>query len=481
MPFSALVTWEVRTAGNDTNGGGFKTGASGTDYSLQDTKNSGGNDSSTTDAVAVGNNVLTSVTASFTSAIVGNAIYLQGGTGSLAAGWYEVTTFTNSTTIDLDRPVAAGTGITMNIGGALKSPAQAAAAKVAGNDVYIKNDGTYSVTTASTNVANGCVLDNTGGVDTTRFSRWIGYTSNRTWDNTDTRPLIQASGAISSFNLFEMAQVAIHVFNLRLDCASKSTTKGLVFSHNYQTAWNCQVLNATSYGIDGFTGGGNSSVIYDCEATGCSGTAAIAGSASVTPILCEAHANTCPGFYVPPNGTAVFCLSYGNTGGSSHGFDGSSVGTRCIACTSYGNGGAGFNATSNLALGSQFINCMAQGNSDEGWKTDGVAAGVILINCAGYNNTTDNYNASNVALVMGFVVGSASFFTNAAGGDFSLNNTAGGGAAARAVGIPGAYPTGTTIGYQDIGGVQHQATGTGDTFISMCYPLIVHGSANTAY
>ena len=36
MALAAASVVEVRTAGNDTNGGGFVTGASGTDFSQQD-------------------------------------------------------------------------------------------------------------------------------------------------------------------------------------------------------------------------------------------------------------------------------------------------------------------------------------------------------------------------------------------------------------------------------------------------------------
>ena len=121
MAISNTQVLEVRTAGNDTNGGGFNSAAAGVDYSQQDTKNTVGNNISTTDAVANGTTTITSATATFTADIVGNLIYLQGGTGALAAGWYQVNTFTNGTTIVVDRTVAAGTGITMNIGGAMAS------------------------------------------------------------------------------------------------------------------------------------------------------------------------------------------------------------------------------------------------------------------------------------------------------------------------------------------------------------------------
>ncbi len=36
MPLSATCQWEIRTTGNDNNGGAFRVGSSGVDYSQQD-------------------------------------------------------------------------------------------------------------------------------------------------------------------------------------------------------------------------------------------------------------------------------------------------------------------------------------------------------------------------------------------------------------------------------------------------------------
>src|SRR5689334_4033214 len=104
MALSANTVWEIQTGGNDANGGGFVTGASGTDYSQTATKRTAtGSDDSTTDAVANGTTTLTSATANFTTEIVGNIICLSGGSGSLTKGWYQVASRTNATTIVLDR------------------------------------------------------------------------------------------------------------------------------------------------------------------------------------------------------------------------------------------------------------------------------------------------------------------------------------------------------------------------------------------
>ena len=145
---SNATVWEIRpTVGSDTNGGAFVAGAAGTDYSQQNAKNTVGNNISTTDAVGTGIATITSATASFTSAIVGNIIYLTG-TG-VTTGWYQVVTFTNSTTIVLDSSPGTFTLATMNIGGAMATVSAAVAAGVLSNTFWIRgSSGAYTATSA---------------------------------------------------------------------------------------------------------------------------------------------------------------------------------------------------------------------------------------------------------------------------------------------------------------------------------------------
>src|SRR3990167_9330472 len=114
---SASITWEVSSTAtaNMVNGGGFKTGASGTDYSLQNaaqwTASDGTSNVSTT---------FTSASMTFTSAIVGNILHLTAGTNG-TVGWYEITGYTDANTITLDRNCSTGamTNGTFYVGGAL--------------------------------------------------------------------------------------------------------------------------------------------------------------------------------------------------------------------------------------------------------------------------------------------------------------------------------------------------------------------------
>ena len=114
---SASAVFEFRSTATASmvNGGGFVTGASGTDYSLQDaaqwTASDGTSNASTT---------FTSATMTFTSAIVGNVLHLTAGTNG-TVGWYEITGYMDANTITLDRNCSTGamTNGTFYVGGAL--------------------------------------------------------------------------------------------------------------------------------------------------------------------------------------------------------------------------------------------------------------------------------------------------------------------------------------------------------------------------
>jgi hypothetical protein len=446
LALTANTVWEVRTTGSDTNGGAFDATIAnhGTDYSQQDAANTVGNNISTTDAVAAGTTTITSATASFTSAIIGNVIYLAGGTGSLAATRVQVTAFTNSTTITVDATVATGTGITMNIGGALLSPAIAAAFRVTGNTVWIKS-GTYSITTASTNVAAGCVSDATGGA----VVSWEGY--NATRGDLGTAPVLQAGNAISTFVIFAVVNPASQgsiIRNITVDGAGLTGSQGFNFARRavgyLLTAKNCKNIGINC---------ASSCVLIKCVATNVTG--GTAGIVSGNWFMCESYSNTVTGFSNANSSTNVGCLSYNNSGGSSDGFAGTSSEIMMIDCVAYNNGRDGFrHAGSESAT---YINCIAEGTnaaSTTGFNATSAALGaaVTRISCAAYNNAT-NVSANITGPSIGNVTGTSTFFVSA-GSNFALNSTSTGGGLLRALGIPGAFPAASSTGYIDIGAVQ---------------------------
>lgn len=474
MALSVAGVWEVRTAGSDTNGGGFKAGASGSDFSQQNSKRTAPDvtNISTTDAVANGTTTITSATANFTSAIVGNFLYFAGGTGSIAAQWREVTVYTNSTTVTIDASIAASTGMTMNIGGALATPGQAAGSKVAGNVVYIAA-GTYVLSTATPNVSGGIVAD-TGTGTAANPNIWEGYQTAR--GDLGTQPVIQIPGAgVDTVTILSVTGNWSAIRNIKVDGNSKTAITGINLG-NAVVGYRLTAINTTAKGIVVYWNAGTSCRLLRSSVSGFSGTCGIDVGAG-TAIACEAHAGTCTGFLNATYPCAVYyCLSWGNTGGSSYGF--SLFRATAIGNVASGNGSHGFYASS--VLSDLYLNNLAEGNGGYGFAGNASCVQTLLMNSGAYNNTLGA--TSNFPNQIDFVPGTATFFVDAGAGNFALNTTAGGGAAARAAGYPGLFLDGTTTGYVDIGAAQHaDPAGGGGVYVQSHNVVIAQQGGVSSY
>jgi hypothetical protein len=251
------------------------------------------------------------------------------------------------------------------------------------------------------------------------------------------------------------------VANLVLDGNSLATYGVTQASSTAPVVLNVKATGCTTYGF--YCNG----LYRRCLATGNAAGFNMLGG--ISAVECIAHANTGTGFTLAANSVAIYCLSYGNTGGGSHGFLGNAGGSsHLINCVAYDNDGDGFRiAFAGGAPGSMPRNCIFAGNGGYGfnYNSTGTPGSTTARNNAYYSNTSGARN--NVPAGIGDVTLTGDPFTNAAAGDFSLNNTAGAGAACRAAGIPGYLPGGTTRGYQDIGAAQHAdpASSAGNTFI----------------
>jgi hypothetical protein len=441
MALSAAVVLEVRNGGSDTNGGGFKTGATGTDWSLQNAAQY-----SVTDGVTAGTTTITSATAAFGTDVVGNLIYVQGGTGSVVAGWYEITARGSATSITVDRStgLTAGTGVTLKIGGALASPGQAGAiATVAGMKTFIKYNATpYTVTSASTNIAAGCV-------SATADTAWCGYDTTRSLYNTDAnRPTIKLNAGVTSATIFTNVNAHYLLQSVILDANAQTGSRCAQMSGEY---FYVKGMNGVTAGLSQNSATGRAIL---CEVTGCAATPINI----ISMLWCVSHDNTLSSptnagaFQGQDGGTIYGCLAYNN---NCDGFVAPGGGKASFAnCTAYGNGGAGFNTQNGYA---NLINCIAETNTTYGYR---VNAGLInMINCASYSNTSGRFQNAGSGTQWsdtGSITGSGSFFTNAAGSDFTLNNTAGAGAVCRSVGFPTAFPVPAMNNYADLGPVRHQ-------------------------
>lgn len=170
MAIDAATVWEVRSDGSHLNGAGFYDRDPGTsvDYSQQAAAQLSLTDLAT-DGAGTG---LSSVTGGFTAAMVGNVIHITAGTG-ITAGWYEITAYTDTNNVTIDRSAtASGTAGTGAVGGAFDFGSTLEDDffdKIAdGNTVWIKN-GTYTMSESITAFSGTALLPiNVYGYNTTR-------------------------------------------------------------------------------------------------------------------------------------------------------------------------------------------------------------------------------------------------------------------------------------------------------------------------
>lgn len=442
MAINATTVWEVRTAGTDTNGGGYDAAqVGGIDMSQQDAKNTVGNNISTTDVVGNNTTTLTSATATFTADIIGNIIYLVGGTAPLAATRRRVVSRTNATTIVVDATVSTGTGITMNVGGACATPGGAAVNFASGNTVWVKS-GTYIQTSVTSNVAAGR-WNQTGYM--------IGYGSTR-GDNGGP-PLLQADGVITNFIMINLGGLG-YIKNIKCDGNSRTGSQAFAGTTNSKVG-DCIAINCKGIAFNNAGG-----IFINCIADACDTTIPFTGSG--TYYGCVAKNCAISGFR---DGRFINCIADSCSGATSDGFLFNTGAQIAINCVAYNCGRHGFNCSNGVQI--TLTNCIAEDNGASGTGTGFIGVsnpeGLIWANCAAFSNATADFNlgTGKNSENNSSITGSGSFFTDAPNGDFTLNNTAGAGAAARAVGYPASFNEGLTANFIDVGVAQHEESASG--------------------
>lgn len=452
MALSVNTVWEVRNGGSDTNGGGFVTGSGGTDYSQQNSPQL-----SVSDAACTGNTTVTSATGGFTAAMVGNIISIT--PVFSATGWYQITGWTDTNTITIDRNGPNASGMTANVGGALATPGMMSGLSADGHIAFLKYHATpYS---ASSTAGSGGKLYYVSGAQFYGHTL-IGYDTTRTVGNRDAnRPTIKATSTATYSLIDADPYINHHIYNVILDGDSRTGVTGASrwAGYGWLTCYCVKVINCPAVGLAG-------EWFNDCEASGCG-----YGLVQATMIGCVAHGCSSHGFL---RGRFQNCLSYGN-GGCGFAMNEAVA----MNCTAYNNGSDGFGYNFDNVGGMACLNCLAVGNGGYGFSnTNGTPNYVYfnsLINCYTLGNTSGAIGGftGKDAILIGNVALSADPFTNAGAGDFSLNNTAGGGAVCRAAAFPGVFPGGLTTGYLDIGAVQHQDSGGGGGSGPVARPVII--------
>lgn len=430
MALSGEVWFEVRSDGNDNNGGGFKQGATGTDRSQQAASHA------TLTAASLVNATTTIIDVdsgdyTCTDADVGNLLQIHGGTAT--AGTYEITA-RSAQQWTLDRSAGtAGQTVVGDMGGA-RATIQSALDTYDNADqmVWVKKTSGYTITAGITVPTVGTFTDR---------KRIVGY--NTTRGDADTigssnRPTITVSG--SSIVAFTLSDSGTSLENFIINCNSQTTSTGVVISTNYQTCYNVTVQNATSNGFN--RTGGNDIFIVGCEVDSCTGgTAAFfSNGGRVAYVDCWSHDNSVDGF--KSNAATQFkrCRSTNNTG---QGYDLTGVSIELRNCVAHGNSSHGLDVGQNYpSIIVAIEDCIFTNNGGYGidfttahtessFEISQIRNNAFRSNTSGDIGTWDDpHNADAPKITL-----TADPYTNAASDDYTLNNTAGGGAACRNAGV----------------------------------------------
>ena len=443
MALPATAVWEVRpTVGSDTAcGGGFDPAIAspGTDYSQQDAAQY-----TFTDLASISSLVVASASHNFVAADVGNFMQITAGTG-FTTGFYEIVSVAaNQATLDRS-PGTVGVGGTYFVGGALATVSQAVTVMVASNTVWVMGSaGTY-LTTAVQTLSSG--LNGNAGQPTT----FRGYGVTRgdgiqaVWQiATNSTNLVNFSGGVDNF-LFRDFDFSV---------AAGTPGYGWYATGNDSTditAIGCKWSGGLRC-IQGDYGAGytfNRLILIDCEITGSAGVG-VANSSATSMFACNVHDNVGDGFQIfPADVSATTYLSRtvfraNNSGAGAHGgiyCSGSERPLFLENCAFTENTGDGVCNVSSVGI--LAVNTIFYGNTGYGINqpnSGNQAYIVYLKTCALGANSSGDFNNLPGIINEGAVTLTADPFTNQSAGDFSLNSTAGGGAACKQAGFPTVIP-----------------------------------------
>lgn len=321
MSIAYSTDWEIRTTGDYSNGGGFNRESGGTDYTQQDVAQLALTDCATS---GVGSTTLTSATGGFTAAMVGNIINLSAGT-NLTVNWYEITAYTDTNTVTIDRApddgVGGVSGATGKVGGAMSWPppdVTDGGPTVTYNKFWIKH-GTYTLTNTTVSAENGPISLDYANVE--------GFENVR--GDLGSKPVFSAGTQVPStgttiFRTFTQS-VAIHITNIKVDGVDNTRTfSGFALTDYRNFVQHCEAVNCQT----GFAGNNNSARF--CKASNCQ-----TGFSSFKTEFCVAHDCTSVGINNYIN-EAYHCLVYNCPIG--YYLNGGADVTRCIAdnCTDFG-------------------------------------------------------------------------------------------------------------------------------------------------
>lgn len=446
MGLSANTHWDVRPAtGSDNNGGGFVQGATGTDYSQQASPQY----ALTGIASAGAGNVVLSAAAA--ADMVGNIAKVISGT-NFTTGFFEILSVVAGVSITFSTNKAgtaictgAGASGVINIGGSLASVTVLAVNTPTnafnGNVIWVK--GTI---TATAELQPDSHLTYAGYGTTHGDGVRAGYTT-----ATNSTPLFQVfnqhEARFGNFNFSNTATTRDIGFVYRLNYGAYFTNCSFDGFSNAVQAGLASVIADTEYSLH----------FIDCEIKNSTSTAGAVQLFQPVAMLfhgCYIHHNAGDGVRLDgtgATGTGAGLVVFQNTvfdtnAGKGVNITSASVGGQPARswfynnCVFYNNGSDGVKYAS--ATWPEFIrvsNCIFYLNGGFGFFRDTTTDLTLTMfpSANAYGSNTSGARggiwpaspAANPDVTL-----TADPFTNAAGGDFTLNGTAGGGAALKAVG-----------------------------------------------
>lgn len=364
MAVNATAIWRVRPSGSNTNGGGYDPGISGaaTDYSQQNSAQASG-----TNGVTVGTTAFVDATASaFTSAMVGNAVYITG--SGQTTGWYFVTGYTSSSTVTLDRSPGTGTGATWYLGGGWAdfwTNTTSSGPVVAGNTVYILGSGVPNPSSYSYDYSPSEYFTSVSGSSSAGRIKFVGDPATPNGGV----PCISTPG-----ELFVCTLATIQ--NLWLVAGSATGNTNGVLYLTYGRIINC-VLDQNGYDI-GITSSNTALVDFiGCE---------------VFSSVAKRSTNSQYAMFLGCSGSV--CSAFGcnihDCIGPGVALEGASTMGYCIVAK---NGGDGVYATQNSANpGEKLFNCVIDGNAGNGVE---IGAQSDLAYITVFNNIISNHTTAS--------------------------------------------------------------------------------------
>lgn len=421
---------EIRSTGASTNGCYYDStiASAGTDYSQQDaaqlTIADGDCNNSTT---------LTSVTGGFTSAMIGNGIYISG-TG-YTTSVYVITAVASSNSVTLDRnPTSAGghpTTGACSVGGANTIFQAFQTQLVGGMKIYIKK-GTYTWTGVTVTIPAGSA---------TASIKVIGYNSTRddSCFGTD-RPSITTSLTLTPGTSNALSNLIF----------SGSVSNSVIAASQRVRIFNVKATN-TVVANQPALNGNNNAVFIACEGSSANGIAFQSNNTS-TFISCYAH-DSVTGFDTLQNDIINCVVDTCTTGVNSNSINPKVIGSTIYNCTT----GITFGASATAAT---VVNSIITGCTT-GISADAAQVGQFYNDYNVFNNTTDVVNFTKGP----HCVTANPLLNDPSNGDFTLQDGSPAiGIAAQIgtnVGAAGVYNTNVGVYQNELGGAGAQVAYVG--------------------